>query len=189
MDDLAVWIIFGPVFAGVVMAVVPDTFFTEYFNDSYIAMPAMLLGVPIYICATSSTPMAAAMIMKGLSPGAALVFLLAGPATNISTNMILPNFMGVRSMWIYLFSIAFCSISLGLALDALYFSLEISPEVTMGKVAEILPEPVETTAALIFTALAVKSLHKLYFGKTVDWVSGVWKSINQKQPASAADAK
>jgi hypothetical protein len=88
-----------------------------------------------------------------------------------------------------IFRCFFYSISLGLALDALYFSSEISPEVTMRKVAKILPGPVETTAALIFTALAVKSLHKLYFGKTVDWVSGVWKSITQKQPASAADAK
>ncbi|VAX17925.1 Uncharacterized membrane protein, YraQ family [hydrothermal vent metagenome] len=163
MDDLAGWMMFGLVFAGVIMALVPEKFFTEYFNESYLAMPAMLfLGVPIYICASSSTPMAAVMIVKGLSPGAALVFLLAGPATNISTIMILRNFMGARSMWIYLFSIAFCSIALGLALDAIYGALAIDPAVTMGKAAEIFPKSVETTSAVIFTALAARSILKQY---------------------------
>ena len=188
MDDLVIWIFFGLTFAGVIMALVPEEFFTEYFNDSYIAMPAMLLlGVPIYICATSSTPMAAAMIMKGLSPGAALVFLLAGPATNISTIMILRNFMGTRSMWIYLFSIAFCSITLGITLDLLYLSLAISPSATMGKVAEILPEPVEMAAALIFSALAVKSILKQYQGTVVEGVNSIWKTVSGKQQTSVAD--
>lgn len=166
MDDLAGWMAFGLVFAGVVMALVPEEFFTEYFNESYLAMPAMLvLGVPLYICASASTPMAAAMIMKGLSPGAALVFLLAGPATNISTIMILRNFMGIRSMWIYLFSIAFCSVALGLTLDAVYQWLALDPAATMGKAAEILPKPVETTAAVIFAALTARSILKGYWRK------------------------
>lgn len=170
MDDLAGWMTFGLVFAGVVMALVPEKFFTEFFNDSYLAMPAMLLlGAPIYICATSSTPMAAAMIMKGLSPGAALVFLLAGPATNISTIMILRNFMGARSMWIYLFSIAFCSIALGLTLDLVYEALAINPAATIGEAAEIFPEPVETAAAIIFTSLAAWSVLKQYWRKMAQY--------------------
>ena len=131
--------------------------------------------------------MAAAMIMKGLSPGAALVFLLAGPATNISTIMILRNFMGTRSMWIYLFSIAFCSIALGITLDLLYISLAINPSATMGKVAEILPEPVETTAALVFSALAAKSILKQYQGALIGGASSLWKTVSGKQQASTAD--
>jgi uncharacterized membrane protein YraQ (UPF0718 family) len=62
-------------------------------------------SVPLYICATGSIPIAAVLLMKGLSPGAALVLLMAGPATNIATMAVVGNTMGRRSLWIYLTSI------------------------------------------------------------------------------------
>jgi len=68
-------------------------------------MMMLVVSVPLYICATGSIPIAAVLIMKGLSPGAALVLLMAGPATNIATMAVIGNAMGKRSLWIYLISI------------------------------------------------------------------------------------
>src|SRR5207248_7836816 len=68
-----------------------------------LTMLAMLVvGIPIYTCASASTPIAAALVLKGLSPGAALVFLLSGPATNIGAIVVLLKFLGLRMVTIYL---------------------------------------------------------------------------------------
>jgi uncharacterized membrane protein YraQ (UPF0718 family) len=65
----------------------------------------LVAGIPMYVCASGSTPIAAAMLLKGLSPGAAIVFLLAGPATNLGSIMVLKKFLGSRSLIIYLAAI------------------------------------------------------------------------------------
>jgi len=78
--DLAVWFLAGLLIAGAITAAVPDTLITAHLGGGLSSMLLMLaFGVPLYICATASTPIAAALILKGVSPGAALVFLLAGP--------------------------------------------------------------------------------------------------------------
>src|SRR5207244_568096 len=75
---------------------------------------AMLaIGIPIYTCASASTPVAAALVLKGLSPGAALVFLLSGPATNVGAIVVLLKFLGRRVVAIYLLSIAVVSVAAG----------------------------------------------------------------------------
>lgn len=159
MDDLAGWMVIGFLASGVIMVAIPDGFFTGALSGGLPAMLLMLIvGVPMYICATSSTPIAAAMILKGLSPGAALVFLLAGPATNIGTIMLLRKFMGARSVWIYLASIAITSIALGYSLDGLYQWFSIDPHTVMGKAAEIFPESAERAAAVVFAVLAARSV-------------------------------
>ncbi len=80
----------------------------------------LLVGIPLYICASASTPVAAAMVLKGLSPGAALVFLLAGPATNAATITVVSRFWGRRVTVVYLAAIAFCSLLLGWLLNRFY---------------------------------------------------------------------
>ena len=81
-------------------------FFIRTLSSEYLAMLMMLLAsVPLYICATGSIPIAAVLMMKGLSPGAALVLLMAGPATNVATMAVIGNSMGRRSLWVYLVSI------------------------------------------------------------------------------------
>jgi len=75
--------------------------------------------MPVYVCATASTPVAAALVAKGLSPGAALVFLLAGPATNMATMAWVAKDLGWRALWSYLAAIGACSVAFGVALDAL----------------------------------------------------------------------
>src|SRR5262249_35702551 len=80
----------------------------------------LILGVPLYTCAASSTPMAAALALKGLSPGAALVFLLAGPAANISGLVVLLKVLGRRAVGVYLATVVALTLAAGFALNAIY---------------------------------------------------------------------
>lgn len=118
--DLAVWLAIGFALAGLISAVVPDDFLQAYIGSGLLAMLLVLaMALPFYVCATSSTPIAAALMAKGLSPGTALVFLLVGPATNIATMLVVARDLGRRSLLIYLVSIGFVAIVLGVAVDLL----------------------------------------------------------------------
>ncbi|MFH2128722.1 MAG: SO_0444 family Cu/Zn efflux transporter, partial [Pseudomonadota bacterium] len=106
-EDLAAWFWLGIVLAGVIAALVPAEFLTRYLGGGMGSMLIMLaVGIPLYICASASTPIAAALILKGVSPGAALVFLLAGPATNVTSLTVLVGVLGKRGTALYLAGIA-----------------------------------------------------------------------------------
>lgn len=153
-DDMAGWMAVGLLAAGAMNVFIPDGFFASYMNGGIVAMLLMLaVGLPMYICASASTPIAAAMIMKGLSPGAALVFLLAGPATNIGSMALIGRFMGRRALFIYISAISVCSIALGLALDGLYGAMGVNPLMSMGVAGEIVPPWIETAGALALALL------------------------------------
>ncbi len=109
--------------------------------------------MPMYVCATSSTPIAAALILKGLNPGAALVFLLAGPATNAATMNIVKNIFNTRALIIYLSMIAICSLAMGFLLDWIYVLSGIQASATIGQASEIIPYPVQLAGALVLTLL------------------------------------
>jgi uncharacterized protein len=114
LEDIGKWLVLGIFIAGVFSTLLPGDFFVTYLNSEWGGLLIMLLaGIPLYICATASTPIAAALVLKGLSPGAALVFLLAGPATNLATITIVYRFLGRRATAIYLLAIASCSLLLG----------------------------------------------------------------------------
>ena len=116
--DLAPWLLLGFLLAGLLTAALPDRFLDEHLGGGISTMLLMLVvGLPMYICATASTPIAAALIVKGLSPGAALVLLLVGPATNIATMLIVVRELGKRGLVIYLLSIAVVAVGFGLATD------------------------------------------------------------------------
>ena len=80
----------------------------------------MLLGIPIYVCATASIPVAAAMIAKGVTPGAALVFLMTGPATNAAAIATIWRMFGPRTTAVYLAVVAVSALGAGLALDLMF---------------------------------------------------------------------
>ncbi len=120
VDEIGFWLVLGLVLTGVITALVPDDLIGEGIGRGPLALLAMLLlGVPLYMCASASTPIAAALMLKGLSPGAALVFLLAGPATNASSLVLIARFFGRRFLAIYLGSVAVTALASGLALDLL----------------------------------------------------------------------
>jgi hypothetical protein len=140
-----------------ITVIVPPDIFGKYLGSGLMAMLLMLIiGVPLYICATASIPIAAALILKGVSPGAALVFLLAGPATNIASLTVLAGTLGKRATAIYLASIAVCAVLFGLILDQVYLFLGISAQATVGRASEILPEWAGLIGAIVILAMSVR---------------------------------
>ncbi|MEM9382662.1 MAG: SO_0444 family Cu/Zn efflux transporter [Planctomycetota bacterium] len=128
LDDLTPWFLVGFALSAAIVVAVPDEFFAGTFLTGWAAMFGMLIaGVPLYVCATASTPIAAAMMAKGLEPGAALVFLLAGPATNVATILVVRNLLGKRALVAYLVSIAVVSLLIGALVNALYPLLGFDP--------------------------------------------------------------
>jgi hypothetical protein len=158
-DDLAGWFFVGLLIAGVITALIPDDLFSRHLGSGLPAMLLMLaVGIPLYICATASTPIAAALILKGVSPGAALVFLLAGPATNVASLTVLSAALGRRATGIYLAAIAVSAVVFGLLVDQVYALLDVSARAAIGQAAESLPGWLEQIAVAVLLALSAKPL-------------------------------
>jgi uncharacterized membrane protein YraQ (UPF0718 family) len=158
-EDLVVWFLIGLLLAGLITVLIPPDFFSRYLGAGLPAMLLMLaVGIPLYICATASTPIAAALILKGVSPGAALVFLLAGPATNIASLTVLTGVLGKRATAIYLTSIAVCAVLFGLIVDQIYASLGISAQAMVGQATEIVPQWAGWIGALVILGMSIKPM-------------------------------
>ena len=154
LTDIAKPFIIGIFIAGIITFFFPDDL-TAWANDhQFLSMLMMLAaGIPMYVCATSSTPIAAALILKGLNPGAALVFLLAGPATNAATINIVKNIFNTRALVIYLSMISICSLAMGFFIDWIYTVSGVQASAVVGQAAEIIPYPVQLVSALVLTTL------------------------------------
>jgi uncharacterized membrane protein YraQ (UPF0718 family) len=168
--DLAGWFLMGLLIAGVIAAILPGELFASHLGGGVGSMLLMLaVGIPIYICATASTPVAAALIMKGASPGTALVFLLAGPATNVTSLSVITGILGKRGTAVYLLCLSACAVISGLVLDAVYMSFGISATAAIGQASGGLPHWLKVAGAIIILALSVRpvseKLKKLFAGK------------------------
>ena len=122
--DIGRAMLVGILIAALISAVVPDDFFAGTLTvagGGIIAMLVMMvLGIPVYVCATASVPIAVALIAKGLNPGAALVFLMTGPATNAASLVTLGSQLGWRTAIVYLLTVAGCALAGGIILDAIF---------------------------------------------------------------------
>jgi uncharacterized membrane protein YraQ (UPF0718 family)/copper chaperone CopZ len=120
-DDISFNLTIGLVLSGVIAFFVPAGFFEKYVNNEFLSMLLMCaLGIPMYTCVTASIPVAVALMLKGLSPGAAFVFLTVGPATNFSFIMVIAQVMGKRIVAVYLTTLTVMSIVMGYALNAVF---------------------------------------------------------------------
>ena len=118
LGDIAGWFLLGVLAAGVITYFVPSDLIRSYSGGGLVTMLVMLaVGIPLYVCASASTPIAAALILKGLSPGAALVFLMAGPATNATSLTVVGGMLGKRATAVYIGGISVCAVVMGLLLD------------------------------------------------------------------------
>lgn len=160
--DIVMWFFAGLLIAGVITALIPDEFMTEWFGGGLSSMLFMLLfGIPLYICATASTPIAAALILKGVSPGAALVFLLVGPATNITSLSVLLGILGKRSVVRYLFMLSLFAVGFGLLVDGAYRLMGISPVAILGDAGELMPDSLKLVASLVLIVLSIRPFWEL----------------------------
>ena len=120
MQDIGRWLVLGLIVAGLITVFVPDSFFSLFADRPFASMLMVLLfAIPMYLCATGSIPIAVALMLKGLSPGTALVLLMAGPAVNVASLLVIGKVMGRKSLFTYLFSIISCAILFGLSIDYL----------------------------------------------------------------------
>lgn len=158
MDDIALWLVVGLVLAGGVTALVEPQALGAYGSGIGAMLVMLAVGVPVYVCATASTPIAAGLMAVGVSPGAALVFLLAGPATNIATLGVVGKDLGPRALTAYLLGIALSALAAGLATDAVLAALEIDIQVQMAAAAEGVPETLNLAAAVLLLPFFARSL-------------------------------
>lgn len=120
MQDIGRWLVLGLIVAGLITVFVPNSFFALFADNTLLSILLVLLcAVPMYLCATGSIPIAVALMMKGLSPGTALVLLMAGPAVNVASILVINKVLGKRTMLIYLLSIIGGAVAFALVIDYL----------------------------------------------------------------------
>lgn len=118
IQDISKWLVIGLVLAAIISALLPDDFISLLNLPPLVQMLVILaVSIPLYICATGSIPLAAILILKGISPGAAFVLLMAGPATNAATITMIGKVLGKRSLFTYLATIILGALSFGLFID------------------------------------------------------------------------
>jgi len=156
LGDIARWLVVGFIIAGAISYLIPPDFFEQYLQNELLSMLVMLaLGIPLYICATSTTPIAAALLLKGVNPGAVLVFMLSGPATNGATITMVFSYLGRRAGIIYLSSLAGCSLLMGYLLNFCYYVMNTSPSARLGKAADFMPSwLLNISAAILFILIS-----------------------------------
>ncbi|TYT74277.1 permease [Desulfobotulus mexicanus] len=119
--DIALWFMVGVLIAGAIAVFITPEMITFWLGSPLVAMLVMVaIAVPLYVCATASTPIAAALVLKGLNPGAALVFLLAGPAVNAASLTVISRILGKGMTVVYVSGIIVCALAMGFATDWFY---------------------------------------------------------------------
>jgi HflK protein len=161
LDDISWWLALGIVLSAVAVVAVPAQLSDGVWGGEIVSMLLMLiLSIPLYTCASSSTPMAAALALKGLSPGAVLVFLLAGPATNISSLVVLMKVLGRRAVAAYLVAVVLMTLAAGFALNRMYHAWGLDPRATFGTAAGFVPDLVKDAGALLLSGLLIFSMRR-----------------------------
>lgn len=123
MEDIGKWLVVGLFLAGLITTLIPTEYFAVFHENTFASMLLVLcISIPMYLCATGSIPIAVALMMKGLTPGAALVLLMAGPACNFASMLVIRKVMGTRTMLLYITSIVLGSIVIGSVIDWLQMS-------------------------------------------------------------------
>lgn len=160
-QDITKPLILGIMIAAVISMVVPDDFFVSYFGNGFMGLIIMMFaGIPIYVCATASVPIALALIIKGLSPGAALVFLMTGPATNAATISTVWKILGKKTAFVYLLAVSGSSLVAGLFINL--FSSEISSHIHSHD-HWMLPAWLQIISSILILIILTNSLLRLYY--------------------------
>ena len=164
--DIGLRLLIGLVVAALIQVAVPDEFFLSFGSQPLLQMVVILaIAVPMYICSTGSIPVAAALMMKGLSPGAALVMLMAGPAVNLASILVVHKAMGRRFTWIYLTTIVGFAVLFGLILNATGLDFSLASHDACCMSVSALPSPFKLVCATVLTLLIIFALMMKLFSK------------------------
>jgi len=162
IKDISLWLLIGLGIAAVVKTYVPTEFLTQW-GDGFMAFVVMaLIGVPMYICALASTPIAAGLLFSGVSPGATLVFMLVGPATNIATMGLVKRELGNRALAAYLGSVVGVGFAFGYLTNYLAGQWNIDFLAQTQTAHAMLNTPIATASAIVLAVLMVYALGSKY---------------------------
>jgi HflK protein len=171
LDDVSWWLALGIVLSAVAVVAIPARLFDGMWGGGIASMVLMLvLSIPLYTCASCSTPMAAALALKGLSPGAVLVFLLAGPATNIGSLVVLLKVLGRHAVAAYLAAVVIMTLAAGFGLNAIYHAWGLDPRATFGTAAGFVPDLVKEAGAVLLTGLLILSMCRTHAPNEWVWL-------------------
>lgn len=160
LGNIIFWLVIGIVFAAIVQTFVPSDILIKY-GAGWTGMLVMLVvGIPMYVCATASTPLAAGFLLAGISPGAVIVFLMAGPATNMATLGIIKQQMGKRTMLLYLAGIMSTSLISGFVVNSLVplWNIDIAKHLNMNH--NHISLWLQLTALVLLTILSLRGLFR-----------------------------
>ena len=161
--DIAGPLIFGVVFSSLLLVLIPSNYFYMVGSGILGMLIMLILGLPTYVCATASVPIAFALHLKGFSMGAVLVFLMSGPATNIATMSVIYKILGKKNLFIYLFTIIATSIGFGLLFDWIFPNLSVGDS---GYIVNHLLGPgIEIILSLALIIILLNALRIKYFPK------------------------
>ncbi|MBU0519301.1 SO_0444 family Cu/Zn efflux transporter [bacterium] len=160
-QDIGKALIVGLVIAALISYIIPDDFFTGLFGTGIASMVVMMVvGIPLYVCATASVPIAAAFMAKGISAGAALVFLMTGPATNAATISTIWKVLGKKTAFLYLLTVVISSLAAGFLLNYIYTSESIP---SMPHAHQMVPGILENSSAVVLILILSYALIQPYF--------------------------
>ncbi len=149
--DIGKPMLLGLVVASIISAAIPEDFFAPFLGGGILSMLVMMaIGIPVYVCATTSVPVAAVLIAKGVSPGAAMVFLMTGPATNAAAFMTIWAGLGKRTAITYILTVAITAIAAGVLLDHLALGMDL--DIT-GCAGWMLPGYAKNISAILLFAV------------------------------------
>ncbi len=155
-DKVLFWLVIGLVFAALVKTFVPATFLAEWGSGLPAMLIMLIVGIPMYVCATASTPIAAGLLLAGVSPGTAMVYLMAGPATNISTLGVIGKELGNRALIAYLTGVCVIALLTGFTVDYLIESFSIDVQSHISQNHEMVPEALAWLSLLVLISVVIK---------------------------------
>lgn len=158
LDGILGWLILGLLLSSIISVVVPYDSLASVSQGPWAMIIMAIIGLPLYVCASSSTLLAASLIMAGVSPGAVLVFLLSGPATNIATLGVILKELGPRSLACYLTGITGTAISCGYLINYATGTLNIGVTENVCNGGGLIPSTISRLSAFLFTTIICLNL-------------------------------
>ncbi len=158
--DIATWLLIGLGFAAIIQTYVSTDYLSQWGGSIWTMLLIVLISIPMYICATASTPIAAGLLISGISPGAVLVFMLAGPATNIATIGVVYKELGKRAALAYLVGVIGVALLFGFLTDWMIAQFDFSITPLSPTDHDLLPTWVTVSSSLLLFTLMIRHYWK-----------------------------